>query len=189
MKIPLSTRAVLAATLVAVFSAFAPKPVVAYSIDCALVLCLPGGFPASEPCNRAYAEMIRRITPWPIEPPLQLWNCPMSAGIGSISLAGASPGDTVRSYQQGIEVWQVSKRSTNSSGGREAEAYAVRNYYDAAGNYRSQIMSGRAVPEWIEEQVRVHTVTSLASDYGSFDAILMRYHDYEGTPFYEWVRY
>ena len=113
----------------------------------------------------------------------------MIAGGAAATLGGSSVGDTVRSYQQGIEVWQVSKRSTNSSGGRESEAYAVRNYYDAAGNYRSQSVSGRAVPAWVEEQVRVHTGTSLASDYGSFDAILMRYHDHEGTPFYEWVRY
>lgn len=189
MKNSLSTRTVLAATLVAVVPAFAPKPVVAYSIDCALLLCLPGGFPGSEPCNRAYAEMMRRITPWPIEPPLQLWNCPLIAGGAAVTLGGPSPGDTVRSYQQGIEVWQISKRSTNSSGGREAEAHAVRNYYDATGNYRSQRMSGRAVPEWIEEQVRVHTGTSLVSDYGSFNAILTRYHDHEGAPIYEWVRY
>ena len=189
MKNSLSTRTVLAATVVAVVPAFAPKPVVAYSIDCALLLCLPGGFPASEPCNRAYAEMIRRITPWPIEPPLQLWNCPLNVVIGVVSPGGSSSGDAVRSLQQGIEVWQVSKRSTNSSGGRGSEAYAVRNYYDATGNYRSQSVSGRAVPEWVEEQIRVHTGTSLASDYGNFNAILMRYHDHEGTPFYEWVRY
>lgn len=50
-----------------------------YQIDCAILLCLAGGWPASVPCARAKAEFIRRITPWPIEPPLQIWRCPMGA--------------------------------------------------------------------------------------------------------------
>lgn len=50
-----------------------------YPIDCAILLCLSGGWPASEPCMRARAEFMRRITPWPIEPPLQIWRCPMGA--------------------------------------------------------------------------------------------------------------
>ncbi len=50
-----------------------------YQIDCAILLCLSGGWPASTPCARAWAEFIRRITPWPVEPPLQIWRCPMGA--------------------------------------------------------------------------------------------------------------
>lgn len=50
-----------------------------YPIDCAILLCLSGGWPASEPCARARAEFIRRVTPWPVEPPLQIWRCPMGA--------------------------------------------------------------------------------------------------------------
>ena len=50
-----------------------------YPIDCAILLCLAGGWPASVPCTLARAEFIRRITPWPIEPPLQIWRCPMGA--------------------------------------------------------------------------------------------------------------
>lgn len=58
-----------------------PVPVRAqtYPIDCAILLCLAGGWPASVPCTLARAEFIRRITPWPIEPPLQIWRCPMGA--------------------------------------------------------------------------------------------------------------
>lgn len=48
-----------------------------YQIDCAILLCLSGGWPSSVPCVRARAEFIRRITPWPVEPPLQIWRCPM----------------------------------------------------------------------------------------------------------------
>jgi len=50
-----------------------------YPIDCAILLCLSGGWPASVPCSLARAEFIRRITPWPVEPPLQIWRCPMGA--------------------------------------------------------------------------------------------------------------
>lgn len=58
-----------------------PAPLMAqsYPIDCAILLCLAGGWPSSVPCTRARAEFIRRITPWPVEPPLQIWNCPMHA--------------------------------------------------------------------------------------------------------------
>ncbi|BBU59500.1 hypothetical protein KU6B_57650 (plasmid) [Mameliella alba] len=52
-----------------------------YPIDCAILLCLAGGWPASAPCANARAEFIRRITPWPIEPPLQIWRCPMHAAL------------------------------------------------------------------------------------------------------------
>jgi len=52
-----------------------------YPIDCAILLCLSGGWPASVPCARARAEFIRRITPWPVEPPLQIWRCPMGASL------------------------------------------------------------------------------------------------------------
>jgi len=54
-------------------------PAIAYPVDCAILLCLAGGWPASVECAHARAVFIRRITPWPIEPPLQIWNCPMRA--------------------------------------------------------------------------------------------------------------
>lgn len=48
-------------------------------IDCAILLCLSGNWPSSAECSAARAEFIRRITPFPIEPPLQIWRCPMGA--------------------------------------------------------------------------------------------------------------
>ena len=72
---------VLALATTAVGIAAAPERAHAqtYQIDCAILLCLSGGWPASVPCARARAEFIRRITPWPVEPPLQIWRCPMGA--------------------------------------------------------------------------------------------------------------
>ena len=79
MRRALSTAAMIAIGLVPL----GPQPVVAqgYQIDCAILLCLAGGWPSSVPCARARAEFIRRITPWPIEPPLQIWRCPMRAAM------------------------------------------------------------------------------------------------------------
>ena len=77
----LRMSALTVATLTAVALAMTPKQTEAqsYQIDCAILLCLSGGWPASVPCARARAEFIRRITPWPVEPPLQIWRCPMGA--------------------------------------------------------------------------------------------------------------
>lgn len=49
----------------------------AYHIDCAILICLAGGWPGSTECNEAQSGFISRITPWPVEPPLQIWNCPL----------------------------------------------------------------------------------------------------------------
>lgn len=65
-----------------------------YQIDCAILLCLSGGWPASVPCARARAEFIRRITPWPIEPPLQIWRCPMRASYQN-PISKQTPGPVV----------------------------------------------------------------------------------------------
>ncbi|MFC3613018.1 hypothetical protein ACFORG_04535 [Lutimaribacter marinistellae] len=61
-----------------------------YPIDCAILLCLSGGWPASVPCARARAELIRRITPWPVEPPLQIWRCPMGASFETAPAANSA---------------------------------------------------------------------------------------------------
>lgn len=64
------------------------QPANAYPVDCAILLCLSGGWPASAECSHARAVFIERITPWPIEPPLQIWRCPMSV---SYDLPSAQP--------------------------------------------------------------------------------------------------
>ena len=77
----LRNSALVVAALTAATFTSAPQRAAAqtYQIDCAILLCLSGGWPASVPCARARAEFIRRITPWPVEPPLQIWRCPMGA--------------------------------------------------------------------------------------------------------------
>ena len=73
----LKTRCLLLVLALSSLVAIAPRPAQAYQVDCAILLCLSGGWPASAPCAHARAVFIRRITPWPIEPPLQIWRCPM----------------------------------------------------------------------------------------------------------------
>ncbi|MCI5040325.1 MAG: hypothetical protein MRY81_11655 [Donghicola eburneus] len=81
-----------AALALTVTSTWLPAPARAqtYPIDCAILLCLSGGWPASVPCARARAEFIRRITPWPVEPPLQIWRCPMGASFESSPSANSA---------------------------------------------------------------------------------------------------
>ena len=73
-------RCATLAGMLSLGTGFQPAIAQSYQIDCAILLCLSGGWPASTPCARARAEFIRRITPWPVEPPLQIWRCPMGAG-------------------------------------------------------------------------------------------------------------
>lgn len=73
-----------------------PLPARAYQVDCAILLCLSGGWPASAPCAHARAVFIRRITPWPIEPPLQIWRCPMQAAMHSAP--GESPAERLFNF-------------------------------------------------------------------------------------------
>lgn len=73
-----------------------PQRAEAYPIDCAILLCLAGGWPASAECSRARAEFVRRITPWPVEPPLQVWRCPMHTTAGLDDALGGTQGAMTR---------------------------------------------------------------------------------------------
>lgn len=78
MRIYLST--VVLATLAALT---APQKAKAYDVDCAIMLCMAGGFPPSAVCAHAYKTMIQRITPIPVRPPFGICtfaNVPVSAG-------------------------------------------------------------------------------------------------------------
>lgn len=77
LKLIRSSYIALSVGMISTVGSVAPVQAQSYQIDCAILLCLSGGWPASVPCARARAEFIRRITPWPIEPPLQIWRCPM----------------------------------------------------------------------------------------------------------------
>lgn len=82
MKVLTKFKKTLAGSCVLALTALiSPGSASGYPVDCAILLCLSGGWPASAPCAHARAVFIRRITPWPIEPPLQIWRCPMLAAM------------------------------------------------------------------------------------------------------------
>lgn len=95
------------------------SPASAYPIDCAILLCLAGGWPSSAECTAARAEFIRRITPWPIEPPLQIWRCPMGASLNTQSL-------TERLWSISTTALPLQSLSANDGYYRLIEAQAMR---------------------------------------------------------------
>lgn len=123
----------LAALLILCMPWLVPAPAAAYQIDCAILLCLAGGFPASEPCARAKAEMIRRITPWPIEPPLQIWRCPMKSAFRKDRLDEPGP----RLYDIGFRGTGSPIQIVNDQGSIEPMAMALLQLV-AEGDYDSE---------------------------------------------------
>lgn len=141
----------------------------AYAIDCAILLCLAGGFPASSECAAAKIELIRRITPWPIEPPLQLWNCPMGMSgsrLGEINALLAATGQPLmsmpqvgadgltpdaRRYRDAISIYHVRYTRQRNSGGEEISDNTQRGDYDASGEFRWVPASLTSAPQWLTE--------------------------------------
>lgn len=82
----------------------------AYPVDCAILLCLAGGWPSSAECSHARAVFIRRITPWPIEPPLQIWRCPMG-----VALNEEPAGSLIARVQNAALVGRAATRQTTNA--------------------------------------------------------------------------
>ena len=206
----------LAVTLGAFLSAFAPVPAAtAYPIDCAILLCLAGGFPASAECSAAKAEVIRRITPWPVELPLRLWRCPMRSssnitvpGVGADGLTA-----DVRRYRDGVEIYHVEAFYHERTGDND---YTVdntkRGEYLADGDFRWVRASYENGPSWLAEaaggRTRTYTLhggdsdpiaigrpgrpaqTVTKNDYGGrLRGVFFRYRDHTGALHDEFVRY
>ena len=64
MKVPIRSLTALGVALAAILPGKASAQ--SYQVDCAILLCLAGGWPASAPCAHARAVFIQRITPWPM---------------------------------------------------------------------------------------------------------------------------
>lgn len=151
-----------AGAVAASVAGFAPAPAAAYPIDCAILLCLAGGFPASTECMAAKAEMIRRITPWPIEPPLQLWRCPMglpsdvASAIGGAAVSLGPDGLTpeVREYRDAIEIYQIYYRKRRDREGIEiSDNTLVGDYRQDDGEFFWLRSSYREGPDWLADAV------------------------------------
>lgn len=168
---------ILAAAACAAALASAPKTD-AYPIDCAILLCLAGGFPTSAECTAARIEMIRRVTPWPVEPPLQLWNCPLRAsGLPPLPNMGRDGlTDEIRNFRDGIEVYHVNYRGQRNSDGVEISDSTQRGFYDEAGEFRWTSVRLRDTPSWVRERVGYWG----GEQTGTRRGIAMRTMDYSG---------
>lgn len=147
--------------------AAAPQPAKAYPIDCAILLCLAGGFPPSAECAAAKATMIRRITPWPVTPPLQLWNCPMGLpanftpppGFPEVRLGPDGLTDEVRYYRDAIEIYHIRTTrpwsSDDDCGAGCFNENTERGEYRDDGTHHWRRASMRHGPEWLAESDRI----------------------------------
>lgn len=179
-----------------VFSLFVASSVArasAYPIDCAILLCLAGGFPSSVECAAAKVEMIRRITPFPVEPPLQMWNCPMGgSGAFAVPSMGAD-GLTadVRRYRDGIELYQIDYRQMRGGGDTNVIDHSKIGVYSETGAFEWQATAMREAPDWIFDTTGI-SASSVRNQVGTimrWRGILMRWHDYRGTYTIKWVPY
>ena len=193
----------LGVVFAALLSIVSPQPAKAYQVDCAILLCLAGGWPASAECAHARAVFIRRITPWPIEPPLQIWRCPMGVSMNAplqsrpspvqIVLAQVSEGggadidisgfefDFVRS----IRVWDVRHYSHRERGRDDdcSERYSINlGTYGEQGDFSWQRITPAAAPAWVIPSRR-------CSSSNSRRGVGVEWEDHEGNHGYEWVAY
>lgn len=146
-----SGAAALAMTLAA------GNPASAYPIDCAILLCLGGGFPPSAECTAAKAEMIRRVTPWPIEPPLQVWRCPMGGNLPSSPETGADIplGGREFDFIRAMKVYAIdyAAYSTTTHDGDRDVCHVTRNRnqigeYDDNGAFTWSGVRVTEIPQW-----------------------------------------
>ena len=153
-------RLIAALALASTSAGFPTSPVNAYPIDCAILLCLAGGFPSSAECTAAKVEMIRRITPFPIEPPLQLWNCPMTIPASLMAELALPTPDVgpdgltpdVRAYRDGIEIYHISQyRRWQSDGDMKVIDNTSKGVYGTDGRFSWVPSSYERGPAWLAE--------------------------------------
>ena len=211
MTHPLKHRILASAALALSLMVAQPRPAAAYQIDCAILLCLAGGFPPSEPCTRARAEMIRRITPWPVEPPLQLWRCPMRAGlpmsepgrdqvvkveysfsakagwpelIGPVAKIWQAYGEDVTDYVMAIKVYDLAySRRRNRDGDCIVFGRLRMGTYDRNWEFHWGRAALGMSPDWFFD---THYTTCTSA---WFRGIGMEWRDHEGKQGTELVRY
>lgn len=176
---------ILGAACVA-FSLSSPPKAEAYAIDCAILLCLAGGFPASAECSAAKVELIRRITPWPIEPPLQLWNCPFRAAglppLPNMGRDGLTP--EIRQYRDGIELYHVNYWAYRTSDGMDVSDSTQRGSYDDNGDFSWSGARLADAPAWLHSAIGYRANGQLRAR-----GIAMRITDYSGDTQIDWITY
>lgn len=168
-----------------------PSSVAAYPIDCAILLCLAGGFPSSAECVAAKTTMLQRIAPPVPHPPLQLWNCPMG-GAETVPVAIGVDGlvPEVRSIRDGIEIYWVRYSARRGSGDLHVRDQTVRGVYDEDGSFRWHSARLDTAPDWLLEDLGMPRNTLGRAQYlVPVRAIAMRWRDYDQNFESELARY
>jgi len=203
-----------AGVALALLSTVAPQAAKAYQVDCTILLCLAGGWPVSAECAHARAVFIRRITPWPIEPPLQIWRCPMGVSepvplrsngprvwevsaqrgqtLGQVILAqviedvaGIDISGPEFDFVRSIRVWDVRHYSHYQRG---RDDHCSESYNMRLGTYGAQGEFGwqRTIPAAAPQWV----VPSRRCSSSSWRrGVGVEWEDHEGNHGYEWVAY
>ena len=130
----------------------APARATDYDIDCAVILCLAGGFPTG--CGAAYSYMIRRITSVPPKPPFGF--CAM----GDLSDIDFPDNDDPRAHEAMIDVIddpgvartlrsvraEVSRGHRTCSQGRDEQEYRCTSMIELNGDGSNLFMGTRGSP-------------------------------------------
>lgn len=175
-----------------------PQQAEAYDMDCAILLCMAGGFPSSAVCAAAYAEMIRRITPWPSRPPFGI--CTYAAA----PVAFGGPGgerevDTSTPEFDWLDrtrvIWWRGRHWDSHRDEQEYWSWSLRSCDGENRSCRSLTSASQSTSPWPTtfETENGHTIEVPAA--GPFlgitgRAIMIEYGDYTGAVDHtDWVRY
>lgn len=169
----------------------------AYDMDCAIMLCMAGGFPPSAVCAAAYAEMIRRITPWPVRPPFGI--CTFAAvpvelgGPGGEGELDISPPEYAWLRRTRV-LWFYGRSYESRDDPRQWDWY-VRSCDHENRYCRYHVRVFGAHTPWPESFVSGNGQSiSFPSSGGRFNVfhrgVMVEYGDYEGNMDHsEWFRY
>tara|TARA_R110000796_G_scaffold40951_4_gene101189 strand:- start:22611 stop:23168 length:558 start_codon:yes stop_codon:yes gene_type:complete len=181
---------VLAGVLAGAILPVQVKKAHAYDMDCAIMLCMAGGFPPSAVCAAAFRTMIRRITPWPSRPPFGI--CTYAAipvelgGPGGEADLDISTSEYAWLRRTRV-IWWYGNRSEDRDGdtryswsikscdGENRNCRYIERKYGSHSRWPASFISGN---------------DQLLTTFGEGRAIMMEYSDFEGTMDHsEWFRY
>ncbi len=184
----------LAATGTLAVSVMSVQPARAYDMDCAIMLCIAGGFPSSAVCAAAHAEMIRRITPWPSLPPFGI--CTYAAvpvALGGQAALDISTPDYAWLRRTRV-LWWYGRHWYSDSNEQEYWSWSLRSCDHENRNCRSLSRRGSSTSPWPErfetENGQVITPPDSSAWLRASRAVMVEHGDYEGNIKHsDWARY
>lgn len=169
------------AMVLAVWSA-SMKAIRAYDVDCAIILCMAGGFPSTPVCSAAYSEMIRRITPWPILPPFGV--CSFAVATGGSKQAFDISAPDYAWVRKARVYWFWGVRTTERGGDTTwTWTLQVCNHENAACRMLAQQKATHPWPSRFTSQngLQISYPRGQGAGTGSVRGVLIEYHDRRGS--------